>query len=356
MAEEQDDPRYVMGGGAQLTLTERWQRVKDAFKILPAPGLDRVAVVETPDPDYPVSLDDASKWQGLIDFLTMRQKAQAVYIRAGYGDVGIDEKGEANAAGANAAGMPHGLYWYVKAGQDFRQHVASFKAAWAEYGGELPPVMDCEYTGYTTNVKGNTANWLTKLIKNWQDETGVEPMIYTRQSWWDANTSRTDWPKTLDLWVAHYTGADEGTIIGGKPVPWIPADWAAVTNPRTWTMWQYSADGNGLGPSHGVQSASIDRNRWNGTINEFNQKYGTHILPLGAEPPVEPPPVTGDFVKAIYRVKVTASALNVRGGPGTGYTDLGDLKAGCILPVVSEHGDWLQIDGYIHRGYVEKVQ
>lgn len=347
---EQDDPRYVMGGGAQLTLTERWQQVRSAFRVAPDMPADRVATVEQPSAQYPVSIDDVSKWQGVIDFSRMREKAQAVYIRAGYGDDGLDLNAGQNVNGSSAAGMPHGLYWYVKAGQDFRKHVSSFKAVWLRDGGDLPPIMDCEYTGYSVNVKGNTANWLTKLVKAWQDETGIEPMIYTRQSWWDANTSRTDWPKTLDLWVAHYTSVPEGTIVGGKPVPWIPADWAAVTNPRTWTMWQYSADGNGLGPSHGAQSASIDRNRWNGTINEFNQKYGTHILPLGS---VVQPPIPPYFSTHVVTTQVCNPRNRANLDP---QFDAGTfIKSVVFEKVGAMEGDFQPVKVYLHKTVIEDV-
>lgn len=347
-----DDPRYVMGGGAQLTQSERWQRAKDALRAMRAPAADRVAQIELVDERYPVSLDDVSYWQREINFSVMRRMAQAVYIRAGYGDAGIDTAMESNANGASAAGMPHGLYWYVRAGMDFRKHVASFKARWAQYGGQLPPVFDCEYTGYTTNIKGNTANWLTKLIKNWQDETGIEPMIYTRQTWWDAKTSRTDWPKTLDLWIAHYTSAPEGTIASGKAVPWLPADWAAVVNPRTWSFWQYSADGNGFGAAHGVSSASIDRNRWNGTINEFNQKYGTAIRALGEEqPPIEPPPPY--FSTHV----ITVTTCNPRTRPSlSNDSDAGALIKGATFEKAGEKsGEFQPVKVWLHESVVEDV-
>ena len=350
MIEELDDPKFVMGGGAQLTPVERWEQLKAAQR---APDLVRAAPIELPDPTHPVSIDDISKWQGKVDFSIMRQKAQCVYIRAGFGDIGKDANLEANVTGAQAAGMPHGLYWYVKAGADFRKHVASFKQAWQQYAGQLPPVFDCEYTSYTKNVKGNTANWLTKLVKNWCDETDIDPMIYTRQTWWDANTSRTDWPKTLDLWIAHYTSVPEGTIINGKPVPWLPADWAAVVNPRTWSMWQYSADGNELGPSHGVESASIDRNRWNGTINQFNQKYGTHILPLGSvvQPPIEPPPPY--FSTHV----VTIQTCNPRTRPALGNaTDAGAIIKGQIFEKAGEKQNGFQpVKIWLHETVIEDV-
>ena len=79
-------------------------------------------------------------------------------------------------------------------------------------------------------------------------------MVYTRATWWNPNTVPQTWPKEYDLWVAHYTSAPEGTIVGTKPVPWIPNDWGT----EHYDFWQYSADGNMLGSEYGVESDSID--------------------------------------------------------------------------------------------------
>lgn len=341
-----DSPLYTMGGMAQKTPGEK---VAALFKpaIIQASRISTI-VLSPPPSGYPVEVVDISYWQGSVDFEQLGQYAQAVYIRAGYGSSGVDALVFDNVTGAEDSGMPHGLYWYVKPnnGTNWKDHIESFYSIWKDWGGQLPPVWDVEFTSLNKN---DTSNWLTKLAKNWEDKSGVAPMIYTRASWWNYHTARMDWPKTLDLWTAHYTSASQ---------PAIPDDWGKVANPRTWTMWQWSADGNGLGDLYGVESASIDRNRFNGSIDDFNKKYKTDIKPLGdplppVEPPVEPP--SEDGLEYLYRVKVTASALNVRGGPGAEYSDLGELVSQSVVPVVGQAGDWLHIDGWINRKYVKKL-
>ena len=344
---EIDSPSYAMGSMAQKTPAEK---VAALFK----PTITQVSRVSTialsaPPSGYPVEVVDVSYWQGSIDWYELSLFAQAAYIRAGFGSNGIDALVYDNVSGAEDAKMPFGLYWYVKPNNNtnWQDHIASFYNVWKDFGGQLPPVWDVEYTGLAK--KNDTSNWLTKLAKNWEDKAGVAPMIYTRASWWNWYTARMDWPKMLDLWVAHYTSASQ---------PAIPDDWGKVANPRTWTFWQWSADGNGLGELYGVESGSIDRNRFNGSIDDFNKKYKTSIKPLGdplppVEPPVEPPDEEG--IEYLYRVKVTANALNVRGGPGSDYADLGELVSQSVVPVVEQRGDWMHIDGWINGKYVKKL-
>ena len=152
---ERDSIKYTMGGTYQKPLLGKLGSLFSRQPVMrAAPVVDM----------WPVKLTDVSSWQGVIDFTKMRLKAQAVYIRAGYGNDGYDPNAPSNADGAFEAAMPWGLYWYVKAGKDFKKHVNNFCAVWQDYGGQLPPVWDCEYTDYTTNVRNNTTNWLTKLV------------------------------------------------------------------------------------------------------------------------------------------------------------------------------------------------
>lgn len=54
---------------------------------------------------------------------------------------------------------------------------------------------------------------------------------------------------------------------------------------------------------------------------------------------------------------VTASSLNVRTGPGTGYRDIGDLPRGTKVAVRAQSGDWRRIDyegrqAFVHSAYL----
>lgn len=278
---------------------------------------------------YPIEVVDISTWQGTVDMFRLRERANAVIIRAGYGNDGIDGRAAANAKNARQAGLPYGLYWFVKVGKDHRKHVANFLVACEALGSELPPVWDIEYTE-TPGNKTATGGWLEKLIKTWQDAEGREDeMIYTRASWWDTQTYRADWPKTKRLHVAHYTNAAQ---------PILPKDWTEINQPRTWTLWQWSADGNNLGGVYGAESDDIDRNRFNGSAADFEKVFGVKPY-VQAAPEPEPEPVDGLQFRAL-------TTINIRSGPGTNYKDIGDLAKGSVVDVLNVEGStvWIEIE------------
>ena len=55
---------------------------------------------------------DVSTWQGDIDWPTVAQNNYFAIIRAGYCTGGYDDYFETNYAGAKAAGVKVGSYWY----------------------------------------------------------------------------------------------------------------------------------------------------------------------------------------------------------------------------------------------------
>jgi hypothetical protein len=58
-------------------------------------------------------------------------------------------------------------------------------------------------------------------------------------------------------------------------------------------------------------------------------------------------------------VKVTATGLNVRGGPGTQHPVKGQFKYGMVLTVKEKDGVWIKVgelkDSWVHGGYTEEV-
>ena len=60
--------------------------------------------------------------------------------------------------------------------------------------------------------------------------------------------------------------------------------------------------------------------------------------------------------KELVYARVTASALNVRSGPGTDYEKTDKLSAGTVVEVLEESNGWYKIDsGYISAEYVTLV-
>jgi len=70
----------------------------------------------------------------------------------------------------------------------------------------------------------------------------------------------------------------------------------------------------------------------------------------------EEAPTAGDSSEDSLHVRVTTSVLNVRSGPGTGYSKVGRLTAGKVVEVLETQGSWYKIDsGYISSEYTMVV-
>lgn len=56
---------------------------------------------------------DVSRWQGKIDWKKAKNAGvEFAMIRGGYGENHVDSRFHENARGANAAGIPMGIYWF----------------------------------------------------------------------------------------------------------------------------------------------------------------------------------------------------------------------------------------------------
>lgn len=74
--------------------------------------------------------------------------------------------------------------------------------------------------------------------------------------------------------------------------------------------------------------------------------------PAKSEKPVNGVPVTS------YKVKVTASALNIRSGAGTSFPVVGVIKDKGVYTIIENKGSWGRLKskvGWIHLGYTKKV-
>jgi lysozyme len=238
---------------------------------------------------------DISEFQGnWTPTKSIAQGAQFVFIRGGQGNKYQDAKYAENVRKAKAAGMPYGVYHVAQPGGDWAKQAAFALALGCD--APLGIWLDIELDGSLSNDQ--LGNWLSKYTAAVDAESVAG--IYTRASWWDAKVPRNDWAKKHDLWIANYTTAS---------APLMPKDWSAINNPKTWLFWQWYADGNGLGSAYGVESHSIDLNRFNGDLATFIDVFDLSIIPV--VPPVVPPP-TPPPATLPETVKVNVDLLNVR--------------------------------------------
>jgi len=292
----------------------------------------RTAMIAAADSDWPITGIDCSKWQGVMDWVKAAERANFAFIRAGYGNAYVDEQLAANARGCRENGMPYGIYWYTTPDKDWRKHADSLVAAYTEYGGDLPPVMDAEETGGLD--KQRLAGWYEKFINRFEGITGKRLAIYTSPGFWNTNMPLTNWAKHHPLWVAHWTAAAQ---------PTLPFDWMPKNNPNgyPWTFWQYTAKGDGA--LYGAQSKSIDLNRFNGDAAAFRKAFGVDPHFPGDTPPPEPP------AEGYPRDITLVGNYNLRRTPEIANNLISTLPAGTKLTVEGEDGEWYKVQAYIHK-------
>lgn len=203
-------------------------------------------------------------------------------------------------AAAKAAALPWGMYiWlYPRNRISLDAQVAAW---WARYNQDVPPLglyIDAEWTTYAGQAANPSAADLRAAHDKWFVKSGTRAITYTAKGYADQYLKGFDWTRE-ELWVAHYNVSS----------PVLP------TGARGYTFWQFTStlDGKALDPNG---NAELDGNYYNGTAEQFNQRFG-------GSPPVPPPPVpppTGD--KMIYINKVTVASLNGRSAPDAGQNNV----------------------------------
>ncbi len=210
----------------------------------------------TPSPTpTPANLDgiDVSYHQGTIAWQQVAASGKRfAFVRATAGTLTADTAYAANWSGARAAGLTVGSYHF--ANPDTVQNDAANEAAWflrnATFAsGDLIPVLDLEVSN------GLDAASLTAWAQTWLGQvfaaTGVRPIIYTNNNFWQTSMANTDWFARNGypiLFIAHWTTASE---------PNVPA---AFWGGNSWTFWQHSSTGTVPGIS-----GPVDLGRFRGT-------------------------------------------------------------------------------------------
>lgn len=211
--------------------------------------------------DWPVHGIDVSKWQGQINWdVTVSRGIIFAIIRTSYTSGGShyeDSWWSYNVAEAKRVGIYCGVYHYiVPSGSSVAIQAKYFSDRINQADCDLPPVMDVEDRGGLTPKA--LADWLKNFADIIETETGKKPIIYTRATFWNDYVEARPYWRDYKLWIARY----DSTLSAPWP-PYSPRDWI------TWTFWQWSAGGNGLGSYYGAQSSDIDLDRYNRSLDDF---------------------------------------------------------------------------------------
>lgn len=178
---------------------------------------------------------DISKYQGKVDFNKLKAVCNFVLIRAGYTGYGDGvQHGDpyflVNMAGAKAAGMPWGAYWFSQAinEDEARAEARYMMGLIKDQKPEYPIYIDTELSGapcLSGRADSIGKEKRTAVVKAFCDEleaNGYFAGFYCSESWWHNNIDG----KALSRYTA-----------------WI-AKWSAKAPNCPYAIWQYKNDAN----------------------------------------------------------------------------------------------------------------
>ena len=274
-----------------------------------------------------VEFPDVSFWQGSINWDKM---GAAAIIRAGQ-NVWVDTKFETNRAEAHKRGMAWGVYWFY----DDRVSPSAQADTLARLfeSGQPQPTMEifCDWESTFGGKYSGVKNVVAFMQRVEQLLPWARLGMYTGYYFFMANTnallhiSQLNYLKTKPLWLAWYTN-----------------NFANVKIPRPWTSlihWQCGTPARGA--EFGVSSIEIDMNWFNGTQDEFIQRYGGVVI----TPPTE------DMIMAWKGT--TLDSIPVRTSPDGGAISP-YLAKGTPISGDAVDGTWLHMTapriGWVNAG------
>lgn len=207
-----------------------------------------------------VQFPDVSFWQEEINYGIMCMQTDAIIIRAGQ-NLWEDDQFERNYLEAKKCGLKVGVYWFYDGRVSPSDQARILVSLLAGKKLELEVYIDWEhnYGGQHEGLRNVVA--MMELVENaGLDINGVGLYtgfyFFTGNSNPVANASQYNYLKQRPLWLAWYT--DNAANVR------IPAPWSALT------LWQWGTPAW----DWGQVTREIDMNYFNGTSEEFEDKYG----------------------------------------------------------------------------------
>lgn len=187
---------------------------------------------------------DVSKWNGTIDWTAVKKSGvDFVIIRCGYrgsstGALVVDPKFEQNIAGATAAGLKVGVYFFTQAINEVEavEEASLALALTSKYSLAYPIFIDVEGSGgradsLDTATRTSVVNAFCQTITN----AGKRAGIYANKSWLNSKLNMGTL-NSYTIWLAQYN--------------------TAPTYSGKYDMWQYSDQGH-----VGGISGNVDMNK-----------------------------------------------------------------------------------------------
>lgn len=220
----------------------------------------RVAFYPSAQISTTVQFPDTSFYQKEIDFDVLKTKTQAVILRAGQ-NLWPDVQFQRSYFEAKRVGLLVGAYWFYDDRASPGAQADTFKLQLAGKMLELEAFIDWENTyGGQFRGLGNVVAMMQRL------ESFQLPIkdvgMYTGNYWFRANSNpianagQYVYLKNKPLWEAWYTDNPANVL--------IPPPWNRITH------WQFGTPT----VEWGQKTREIDMNYFNGTQQEFVERYG----------------------------------------------------------------------------------
>jgi GH25 family lysozyme M1 (1,4-beta-N-acetylmuramidase) len=254
---------------------------------------------------------DVSFYQGEINFYDMRQKTDALIIRAGQ-NLWKDSRFDRNWLEAKRHGMKRGSYWFY----DDRIDPGKQADLWVSVLKDDMPEM--EIWADWENSYGGAFGGLRNVVAFMQAMEarlpGVKVGLYTGYWWFRDNSNAV-------------TNASQYNYLRTRPLfeAWYTSNVANVLIPNPWTsifLWQFGTPA--VGREYGVATQEIDMNYINMTEADFQIRYSTTTtLP---EPPTEP-----GAIMSRYTITTPSAGARLRPNHDTNNTAHGTIPGGTVL-------------------------
>ena len=160
---------------------------------------------------------DISKYQGKVDFKTLKDEVDFVIIRAGYGAGNYDSMLERNVTECSNNGIDYGLYWFSyaltpEAGKKEADYILDKIERLIVVNALKPPTypicFDYEQDSYNNAKKKNVAPTKTvvqEIAKAFLDRVesrGYYAMLYTNIDFWNRGFGNLS--SKYDIWLAQW--------------------------------------------------------------------------------------------------------------------------------------------------------
>lgn len=191
---------------------------------------------------------DLSDKNGAVDWSQFgNNDVNFVYIKTSEAIDSIDSMYETNVQKAGESGILAGAYHWLHPDLHVGRQAELFLNTVGNFKGMLPPVVCLET--YHTNLTAMDKSVRT-FIELLRDGLGVNPVIYTSETYWNTYLSNSDWGCEYPLWLDK----------PGNSWPKQIWPWAG------WTFWQYSYQARLPGIA-----TNLGLNWFNGSITELKK-------------------------------------------------------------------------------------